>query len=100
MRKWAKRVKGRDYYDFVWTIARNIPIRLKHLEARLRQSGGWVSKEELTPGALKKLLQKKFSELDVEAAKRDAEPFLKDKAATTLWSRKFFVSLLSKIETA
>lgn len=99
MRQWKTRVKGRDYYDFVWYIARNVPVRLKHLEARLRQSGGWTSKKTLTRETLGELLKKKFANLDVAAAKRDVEPFLKDRAATALWSRAFFLDLLQRIGT-
>ncbi len=99
MRQWKTRVKGRDYYDFVWYIARKIPVRLKHLQERLRQSSGWGAKETLTKEKLLKLLKNKFSDLKVEAAKKDVEPFLKDKAAIALWSREFFISLLEKIET-
>lgn len=99
MRNWKTRVKGRDYYDFVWYLARKIPVRLNHLEARLRQSGGWTSKNALTQKILQKLLINKMATLDVSAAKRDVEPFLKDKAATTLWSKDFFVDLIGRLET-
>lgn len=98
MRNWKVRVKGRDYYDFVWYMARKIPVRLKHLEARLRQSGGWTSKKVLTPEALQALLNKKFDGLDVPAARRDVEPFLRDKAATALWSKDFFTGLAARLE--
>ena len=99
MRQWKTRVKGRDYYDFVWHVARNTPVQIKHLEARLRQSGGWTSQKALTREALVNLLKNKFSELDVAAAKRDVEPFLKDKDAIALWSRDFFEGLLERLRT-
>lgn len=98
-RKWKNRVKGRDYYDFVWYVARDVPVRLSHLEQRLRQSGGW-SEGTLRQPDLLALLQRKFAELDVEAAKKDVLPFLKDPAAVELWSREFFESLLFRLKTA
>src|SRR3990167_737538 len=98
MRNWKSRVKGRDYYDFVWYLARQVPVRLKHLEARLRQSSGWVQKEALNQEMLQTLLKEKFNSLDIAAAKRDVEPFLKDKAALTLWSREFFTDLLERLK--
>ncbi len=100
MRRWANRVKGRDYYDFVWYVARGIPVRLKHLEARLRQSEGWTSQSSLTQHDVLELLRKKISELNIGAAKRDVAPFLKDKKATELWSKDFFISLLDKLATS
>ncbi|MBI2606882.1 MAG: nucleotidyl transferase AbiEii/AbiGii toxin family protein, partial [Deltaproteobacteria bacterium] len=96
-RKWKNRVKGRDYYDFVWYVARDVPVRLKHLEQRLRQSGGWPG-GTLQPPDLLELLRKKFAELDVEAAKRDVSPFLRDPAAVELWSKDFFESLLPRLK--
>ena len=97
-RKWKNRVKGRDYYDFVWYVARDIPVRLSHLEQRLRQSGGWTG-GTLRQSDLLELLRKKFAELDVEAAKKDVLPFLKDPAAVELWSPEFFESLLFRLKT-
>lgn len=48
-RGWQKgRIKGRDYYDFVWYVGRNTSVRLRHLEQRLRQSGAWTSSQQMT----------------------------------------------------
>ena len=97
-RNWKGRVKGRDYYDFVWYVARDVPIHLSHLEQRLRQSGGWKNERAMQPSDLIELLQKKFTELDVGAAKKDVLPFLRDPAAIELWSNQFFESLLSRLK--
>ena len=35
MRSWGNRIKGRDYYEFVWYLARGVPGPLKHLQSRL-----------------------------------------------------------------
>jgi predicted nucleotidyltransferase component of viral defense system len=91
------RVKGRDFYDFVWYIARNVPVHLIHLEQRLRQTRGWTSPNPMIHDDLTNLLKDKFSALDIELAKKDVLPFIKDKAEVELWSRDFFVSLLSRL---
>jgi predicted nucleotidyltransferase component of viral defense system len=98
-RKWKNRVKGRDYYDFVWYVARDVPVRLTHLEQRLRQSGAW-DRGELRLKDLVRLLSERFEELDVELAKKDVLPFLRDPAAVELWSRDFFLSLLPRLKGA
>lgn len=97
-RQWKSRVKGRDYYDFVWYIARDVPVRLSHLEQRLRQSGEWTG-GVLRQSDLMELLRKKFEVIDVEAARNEVLPFLRDPAAVKLWSRDFFESLLSRLKT-
>jgi predicted nucleotidyltransferase component of viral defense system len=97
-RQWGQRVKGRDYYDFVWYVARDVPVHLSHLEQRLKQTGGWESENQMQQSDLFDLLQKKISELDIDRAKKDVAPFLRDQAAIALWSREFFLSVLSRLK--
>lgn len=97
-RKWKTRVKGRDYYDFVWYIAQNIPVRLEHLEQRLRQTEGWKGAKPLKLEALVKLLKEKFETVNIKSAKEDVLPFVSDKDAVNLWSKKFFTSLLLQLK--
>jgi hypothetical protein len=95
-RGWGQnRIKGRDYYDFVWYTARNVPVHLAHLEQRLRQTGAWTSSQPLSHQDLLHLLEEKFSHLNVELAKKDILPFVRDPATVEIWSNAFFLSLLS-----
>lgn len=98
-RKWKARVKGRDYYDFVWYIAQKIPVRLSHLEQRLRQTEGWKGKEPLKLDSVLELLKQKFSEVNIESAKVDVLTFIKDVDAVDLWSADFFTSLLPQLKS-
>ena len=98
-RAWLNgRIKGRDYYDFVWYIGRDVPVKLSHLEQRLRQTGSWSSKKSMTRVDLVNLLEQKFSNLDIELAKKDILPFIKDPQAVAVWSREFFISLLTRLK--
>lgn len=97
-RQWKDRVKGRDYYDYVWYVAHAVPVHLSHLEQRLRQSGGWTIKREMQQPDLLGLLKKRFAELDLNAAKKEVAPFLRDPATVELWSREFFESLLPRLK--
>lgn len=97
-RRWKNRVKGRDYYDFVWFIGRDVPVHLKHLEERLRQTGGFIGEDNLKYADLIALLERQIAHLDIDAAKKDIAPFLRDKAAISLWSKDFFSSLLSRLK--
>jgi predicted nucleotidyltransferase component of viral defense system len=97
-RSWnAGRIKGRDYYDFVWYIGRDTPVHLSHLEQRLRQTDGWTADRKMTRADLLEMLEKHFSTLDVDLAKKDILPFIKDRQAVDLWSPQFFLSLLPRI---
>ena len=96
-RNWKGRVKGRDYYDLIWYVAREVPVRLLHLEMRLRQSQAWDEEKSLRKSDLLTLLKNKISETDFELAKKDVVPFLQDSDAVTLWSQEFFESVVQKL---
>jgi predicted nucleotidyltransferase component of viral defense system len=98
-RPWVDRVKGRDWYDLVWYIGRDTPVDLKHLEHRMRQTGHLKAREALTGEGLKQRLYKTIDSLDVNAAKRDVENFLKDSSSLDLWSMEFFKRICGRIRT-
>ncbi|MCF7919921.1 MAG: nucleotidyl transferase AbiEii/AbiGii toxin family protein [Candidatus Cloacimonetes bacterium] len=92
-RKWKNRVKGRDFYDYLWFLSHNLKPDMKHLTRRMQQSGNWQVPEILTSENLLALLIKKFSDTDFEQAKKDVKPFLKNPAVLDTWSKEFFVSI-------
>ncbi len=96
-RNWGRRVKGRDWYDFVWYVGRGTPLDLTHLEARMRQSGHLSLSAVLDEVLFRKILSDKISELNIDLAKSDVEPFLIDSAAITVWSREFFAAIARKV---
>ncbi len=96
-RQWKTRVKGRDWYDLVWFVARNVPCRLQHLQERLRQSGHWTTNEKLTLPKLKAILIEKLDTIDIESAKRDISLFIKDQNKVELWSKPFFTTVINQI---
>ena len=98
-RPWQQRVKGRDWYDFVWYVSRHTPVNLIHLQERLVQTNAWNGKNKLTKKILREMLIAKINETDFENAKKDVLPFVKDKQATHLWSKDFFIGLIDKIAT-
>ncbi len=97
-RQWKNRVKGRDWYDLVWYVANYPQVHLAHLEERMRQSGHWQQKGTLGKGELADLLSDAIGALDVEQAKKDVIPFIKDRSTLDVWSRDFFQNIYSRIE--
>jgi predicted nucleotidyltransferase component of viral defense system len=91
-RGWKSRVKGRDFYDFVWYVGRNIQPNLEHLEARMRQSGHWDG-GAITRQVLADLLRERFSGIDFKQAAEEVRVFLPDPRELQLWSREFFDGL-------
>lgn len=97
-RRWGSRVKGRDWFDFVWYVARGVAIDLEHLSERMRQTGDWDSSESICHTELKTLLLDRISTLNVDAAVADIRPYLKTDDNIALWSQNFFTQLVSKLK--
>ncbi len=89
-RAWKNRVKGRDLYDYVFYLSMDTPVNLKHLDARLRQSGYLESDTPLNVDSLKDMLRTRFAAIDYEQARQDVLPFINDPNKLALWSRDFF----------
>jgi predicted nucleotidyltransferase component of viral defense system len=97
-RPYKVRVKGRDWYDFIWSVAKGFRLHLAHLESRMRQSGHYTSEKPLTKEVFIDLLEKKILGLNVQAAKEDIKRFIRDPRDTDGWSIDFFKSLLPQIQ--
>lgn len=89
-RKWKSRVKGRDWYDFAWCVGNYPELNLKHLEERMRQSGDYKEREELTKEKFLEILNYTIENLDIEKARKEVEPFIDNKISLELWSKEFF----------
>lgn len=93
-RAWQNRVKGRDFYDYVWYLSRGIKVNLNHLQKRLEQSGHWnATNRGLTIAKLKQMLCERFEHIDFSDAKKDVSKFIGDKHKLDLWSPEFFTSI-------
>jgi len=97
-RRWRNRVKGRDWHDFVWFIANQTPLNLSHLEQRMRQTEDWTGNDRLTPGSLRKILDQAIERLNVEQARREVMPFLRQPDAVSVWSPEFFRDVAGRIQ--
>lgn len=97
-RKWKTRVKGRDWYDLVWYLARHPQLRMSHLEQRMRQSGDWRGEAPLERTALMTLLEEAILVLDVDQARREVSRFVRDQASLEIWSNEFFKQIITRIE--
>lgn len=96
-RNWARRIKGRDLYDYVWYLSQDTPVNLFHLQKRLEQSDRWDSSKQLALQDTKDMLKERFSQLDFEAAKKDVIPFLSDASELGLWNAGFFQAITENL---
>lgn len=96
-RAWKSRVKGRDWYDLVWYAANHPRLHLEHLEQRMIQSGHLKKTQRLDPETFFAIASKTVEKLDVNQARREVEPFVKDPETLTVWSKEFFRDVIRRI---
>ena len=70
---------------------------MSRLEKRMRQTGDWTAPDPPEARALRGLLANAIDALDVQQARRDVEPFLRDPAALQVWSKEFFKDVAGRI---
>ena len=92
-RSWKNRVKGRDFYDFIWYVSNKTSVNLPHLQKRMEQTGHWNNDKILTIAKLKNLLKERFHSVNFEDAKRDIQPFIANRSILDLWSTEFFCAI-------
>lgn len=97
-RRWNNRVKGRDWYDLVWYAANHPQLNLRHLEQRMRQTGHLTGDSSLTRPDFDRLIHGAIDQLDLEQARQDVAPFVKDRQTLDIWSREFFRDVVNRIE--
>lgn len=98
-RNWKSRVKGRDFYDYVFFLSIGAKVNLVNLKAKLVQSKFIDGDYDLTINKLKTLLNERFESLDIEQAKQDVLPFIKEKKKLDLWSKEFFIDITKKLQS-
>lgn len=97
-RPYKVRVKGRDWYDFIWYVNKGFHLNLAHLEERMRQSGHYRATTALTPKRFLTFMEEKITTLNVKSAQEDIKRFVSSAREVEGWSKPFFQSLLSKIQ--
>jgi len=93
-------LKGRDWYDFGWYIARGVTPNLLLLQNALIQYGPWKDRDlNIDEGWLVNALGEKINSIDWKAAADDVERFMKpvERRSLSLWNERFFMSKLKKL---
>jgi predicted nucleotidyltransferase component of viral defense system len=97
-RRWKNRVKGRDWYDFVWFVSNHPALHLVHLEKRMMQTGDWKQNEPLTAERFNERLQEIIEVVDLKKARAEVAPFVNNPDALAVWSKEFFLDISRRIK--
>jgi len=96
-----KYVKGRDWYDFAWYIARKIKPDLELARNALYQQGPWAGRQlAITPDWFLEHLAAVIDRIDWKEARADVQRFLPmtEQAGLRAWSRDFFAYQLEQLK--
>lgn len=96
-RSWKNRIKGRDLYDYVFYLSRDVPVNMEHLQARLIDSGAITPDAPFNKTVLKEMLEERFDSLDFRSAKEDVSPFIKDQTSLSVWCSDFFKQITQQL---
>ncbi len=92
-RGWKNRIKGRDFYDYLYYIGTRTMPNLNHLRERLVESEKWERDRPLSMKELQTLLINRIETVDFENARLDVLGFVKNPKELELWDRDFFISI-------
>lgn len=94
-------LKGRDWYDFGWYIAKGVTPNLLLLQNALEQYGPWKGQDiNVDREWIIAALGEKIASIIWQDAAKDVERFLKpvEQKSLMLWSVSFYMSKLSKLD--
>jgi len=80
-RSWRSRVKGRDWFDMVWYLGQEVPLRIEYLEKKMKQSGKLDEGASLTPDLFREHYVEVCRRVNFSRAFDDVEPFLEEEDA-------------------
>jgi hypothetical protein len=77
-RSWRSRVKGRDWFDMLWYLGQEIPLRIECLERKMKQSGKFEERVSLTQDLFREHYVEVCRRVNFRKAFDDVEPFLEE----------------------
>ena len=93
-------VKGRDWFDFVWYVARKTRPDLDLLRQALLQQGPWAGQQITVTGRwVRENLEAAIRRIDWAAARNDVQRFLPlaEQDGLRVWEADFFLHQLARL---
>lgn len=97
-REYKNRIKGRDYYDYLFYCAKEVPINLTYLENKLKNSKRLSDDIIFDIDKVKQMLKERFETVDYNIAKEDVAGFINNPDSLWLWNKELFISTLDNLK--
>lgn len=88
--------KGRDMYDLVWFLTKKTTVNKNFFENGLYQATG--NKLSWSRDDLKRELLNRLESLDIQTARKDAQPFLEDSAELRFFDKTLILPLIENVD--
>ncbi len=98
-REWKKRVKGRDWYDWLWFVRKGTSLNLQRLSIHLHNSGFLPQEKWLTREIFDQMMLDKIESIDLESVRNDIRPFAPDLEAINSWTKEMFCHFVQEMKT-
>lgn len=96
-RNWNYRTKGRDLYDYIFYLSKNISVNLELVKEKLIDSNVLKRTDNFDINILKEMLTNKFNEINYNDAKEDVIAFIEDRDSLNLWTKEFFIEITNNL---
>ncbi len=85
--------KGRDWYDFIWFVSKQISPRFDLLQNAIQQQGPWAGRNiQVSTNWYREVMRKRIEEIDWAVARQDVSRFIpgREQESLDLWSAHLF----------
>ena len=96
-RNYKNNVKGRDFYDFIFFINKEIKPNMVYLKDKLVASKVIKEDDDFSMDVLKKLLLNRFNQVDFSKVEQDAKNFTIRSEDLSLYCKELFIDCLSRL---
>lgn len=97
-RRWNNRVKGRDFYDYMFYIGHDVPVNLEHLQSKLINVGCVEPGSTIGGPEIVRMLEDRIRSVDFRLAKEDVARMVIDENEIWFWSTELFLAATKKIK--
>ncbi len=97
LREWRSRIKGRDYYDYMFYLSHDVKFNMEYLKEKLSYSLN-KNMDNIDIVNIKKMLKEKFEETDYNEVINDVRQFLFSEKDINGLRKEFFIESLDVLE--
>ncbi|MCQ2795168.1 MAG: nucleotidyl transferase AbiEii/AbiGii toxin family protein [Bacilli bacterium] len=97
-RNFPNRVKGRDYYDFIFLVNMNVSVNLTYLANKIAKSNDKFNKKTFDIIELKRMLKKRIDSINLNQANDDLDPLISNPSNNPFLTRDVLYKCINNLK--